>query len=76
MNVEEEFEIVISNDSTATIDTLGDLTDLIVELLRAEGRPLPRPVVRARIVTIVRQFVGEQGLLDDSVSFVRDLGLD
>ena len=76
MDVEEEFEIVISNDAASRVDTVGNLTDLVVDLLRADGRPLPRPEVRARIVAIVRQFVGEQAQLDDSVSFVRDLGLD
>lgn len=76
MDVEEEFEIVISNDAASRVDTVGSLTDLVVDLLRADGRPLPRPEVRARIVEIVRRFVDAPTPLADSVSFVRDLGMD
>lgn len=76
MMVEEEFEVVISNDAASRVDAVGNLTDLVVDLLRADGRPLPRPEVRARIVAIVRRFVDAPTPLADSVSFVRDLGMD
>jgi len=75
MDVEELFDIVIPNPVPEQIATVGGFTDWVTDRLRAEGRPIPRDEVRARIVAIVQMLVAVPDPLEDWMSFVGDLGM-
>lgn len=76
MMVEEAFGIAIPDQAAEKLQTVGDMTDWVSDHLRTEGRPIERSEVRARVVAIVRTFVGETTPLHDNTAFVSDLGME
>lgn len=77
LEVEKEFDIVISDEDASKIITVGNFRDLIVRSLQEKGMNPNEGEVMQKLRAIV---VGQIGVSPDVVTpeadFVRDLGLD
>lgn len=77
MAFEEEFAIAIPNEAAERLQTIGDVADYVTARLAAEGRPRDRDAVLALVCIITCDQCGTTlDRVDETTSFVRDLGID
>ena len=77
MAVEEEFAIAIPDERAATLITLGDLRDCVIQLLEVRGEQVDSGDVWERVKQIMRRdHATPEKYLVPETEFVADLGLD
>ena len=77
MEIESEFEIDIPDAFAENLQTIGDVTNYVADLLAREGRPVPREQVFERVCKVTSsQAATPRDRLTEATSFVNDLGMD
>ncbi|WP_050023708.1 hypothetical protein [Verrucomicrobium sp. BvORR034] len=77
LEVEKEFDIVISDEDASKIITVGNFRDLIVRSLQEKGlNPTDEQVLQRLREIVVEQTGVSPHQVTIEADFVRDLGLD
>lgn len=77
LEVEKEFDIVISDEDASKIITVGNFRDLIIRSLQEKGmNPNEGEVMQKLRAIVVEQIGAPPDQVTPEAEFVRDLGLD